>query len=244
MTDYTILDAGPDSIGNQEAYQIYFEGTDDNGVSMDLIYMAMQGDNPFGCYSVLGAYPKGDEAGREEVNGIIQTFQSKGVPDTTYSMWYSENIGIKIIIDDAAAQGSVWETEIPLADGVAEVLVVYPTEAAMEAGLGNIDSPDSGWVEVGYVSEYGYQTQEELLDAHADSAEAANGTVGERYTADVGGIKWLCQDYTIGSGNFSSGAAVIDGQCFYLSAMYNASNQETVTALSNQILASVRPWEE
>ena len=244
VTDYTILDAGPDSIGNQEAYQIYFEGTDDNGVSMDLIYMAMQGDNPFGCYSVLGAYPKGDEAGREEVSGIIQTFQSKGVPDTTYSMWYSENIGIKIIIDDAAAQGSVWETEIPLADGVAEVLVVYPTEAAMEAGLGNIDSPDSGWVEVGYVSEYGYQTQEELLDAHADSAEAANGTVGERYTADVGGIKWLCQDYTIGSGNFSSGAAVIDGQCFYLSAMYNASNQETVTVLSNQILASVRPWEE
>ena len=25
VTDYTILDAGPDSIGNQEAYQIYLE---------------------------------------------------------------------------------------------------------------------------------------------------------------------------------------------------------------------------
>lgn len=60
VTDYTILAAGPDSIGSQEAYQIYFEGTDDDGVSMEMIYMAMQGNNPFGCYSLLGAYPKGD----------------------------------------------------------------------------------------------------------------------------------------------------------------------------------------
>ena len=77
---------------------------------------------------------------------------------------------------------------------------------------------------------------------HTDTAEAAGGTVGRRYTVTMGGVEWLCQDYTIGSYNFSSGAAFIDGQCFYLSAMYNASNQEAVTALSNQVLASVRPW--
>ena len=242
VTDYTILAADSDSIGGQEAYQIYFEGTGNDGVSMDMIYMAIQGNSAFGCYTLFGAYPKGDEAGKEEICKIMQTFQSNGIPDTTYSMWYSENIGIKIIIDDAIALGSVWETEIQLEDSVAEVIVIYPTEAAKEAGLGNIDSPDSGGIEVGYVSEYGYQTPEELLDAHADSAIAAGGTVGERYTAALGGAEWLCQDYTIGSFNFSSAAAVIDGQCFYLSAMYNASNQEAVTTLCNQVLASVRPW--
>lgn len=136
----------------------------------------------------------------------------------------------------------MWETEIALENGVAEMIVIYPTEAAKEAGLGNTDSSESGGVEVGYASQFGYNTPEELLDAHADTAEAAGGTVGERYTVAMGGAEWLCQDYTISSYNFSSGAAVIDGQLFYLSAMYNASNQEAVTALSNQVLASVRPW--
>ena len=241
VADYTILAAGSDNIGGQEAYQIYFEGTDADGVSMELIYLAVQGSSAFGCYSLLGAYPKGDEAGKEEVYHILQTFRSNGVPDTTYSMWYSENIGIKIIIDDSMALGSVWETEIELANGTAEIIAIYPTEAAKEAGLGNIDSPNSGGLEVGYVSEYGYSTPEELLNDHANSAAAAGGAAGERYTAVTGGVEWLCQNYTIGSYYFSSAAAVIDGQCFYLSAMYNASNQEAVVALCNQVMASVRP---
>ena len=242
VSDYTILDAGPDSIGGQEAYQIYFEGTDEDGVSMELIYLAIQGSNPFGCYSLLGAYPKGDEAGKEEIRQILQTFESMGVPDTTYSMWYSENIGIKVIIDDSLALGSVWETEIQLENGVAEVIAIYPTEAAMEAGLGNIDTQEAGGVEVGYASQYGYTRPEELLDDHAASAEAADGTVGERYTAAMGGVEWLCQNYAISTFYFSSAAAVIDGELFYLSAMYSDANQEAVVALCNQVMASVRPW--
>lgn len=242
VKDYSILDAGPENIGGQEAYQIYFEGTDSEGVSMELIYLSIEGSKPFGCYSLLGAYPKDDEAGKEEVNKILQTFQSNGIPDITYSMWYSENIGIKIIIDDSIALGSVWETEIPLTNGVARVIAIYPTEAAKEAGLGSIDSPDAGGVEVGYVSVYGYSTPEELLDAHAESAAAAGGIAGERYSAVTGGAEWLCQNYTISSYNFSSAAAYIDGQCFYVSAMYNDSNQEAVTTLCNQVMASVRPW--
>ena len=243
VNDYTTLSSGFDSIGGQETYQIYFEGTDSAGVSMEMIYVAMQGNNAFGCYCVLGAYPKGDEAAKEEVCGIIQTFRSKGTPDTTYSMWYSENVGLKIIIDDSIALGSVWETEIALEDSVAEVIAIYPTEAAMEAGLGNFDSPDTGGVEVGYAYQYGYDTPEELLDAHAETAEMAGGTVGTRYTAALGGVEWICQDYTINSFSFSSAAAVIDGECVYLSAAYTASNQEAVTTLSNQVLASVRPWQ-
>ena len=75
----------------------------------------------------------------------------------------------------------------------------------------------------------------------AAAAAAAGGTAGERYTAVTGGVEWLCQNYTIGSYYFSSGAAVIDGQCIYLSGMYSDSNQEAVVALCNQVMASVRP---
>ena len=112
----------------------------------------------------------------------------------------------------------------------------------MDAGLGNVDSPDAGGVEAGYVSEFGYTTPEELLDDHAASVAASGGAAGERYTAVTGGAEWLCQNYSIGSYYFSSGSAVIDGQCFYVSAMYNDSNQETVVALCNQVMASIRSW--
>lgn len=241
VADYTIHSAEYGAVGGRDAYRVYFEGTDAAGVSMDMLYLAVQGENPFGCYIILGAWSKGDEAGGQEIGDILQCFRCNGVPDITYSMWYSENIGIKFIIDDSLAIGSVWETEIQLENGVAEIIAIYPTEAAMEVGLGDISSPDSGGVEIGYVSEYGYSTPEEMLDGNADSVEASGGIVGQRYAADSGGVEWLCQNYSIGSFDFSSAAAVIEGRVFYLSAMYNDTSQEAVVALCNQVMASVRP---
>ena len=241
VADYTIHSAEYGAVGGRDAYRVYFEGTDAAGVSMDMLYLAVQGENPFGCYIILGAWSKGDEAGGQEIGDILQSFRCNGVPDITYSMWYSENIGIKFIIDDSLAIGSVWETEIQLENGVAEIIAIYPTEAAMEVGLGDISSPDSGGVEIGYVSEYGYSTPEEMLDGNADSIEASGGIVGQRYAADSGGVEWLCQNYSIGSFDFSSAAAVIEGRVFYLSAMYNDTSQEAVVALCNQVMASVRP---
>lgn len=241
VADYTIHSAEYGAVGGRDAYRVYFEGTDAAGVSMDMLYLAAQGENPFGCYIILGAWSKGDEAGGQEIGDILQSFRCNGVPDITYSMWYSENIGIKFIIDDSLAIGSVWETEIQLENGVAEIIAIYPTEAAMEVGLGDISSPDSGGVEIGYVSEYGYSTPEEMLDGNADSVEASGGIVGQRYAADSGGVEWLCQNYSIGSFDFSSAAAVIEGRVFYLSAMYNDTSQEAVVALCNQVMASVRP---
>lgn len=241
VAHYTIHSAEYGAVGGRDAYRVYFEGTDAAGVSMDMLYLAVQGENPFGCYIILGAWSKGDEAGGQEIGDILQSFRCNGVPDITYSMWYSENIGIKFIIDDSLAIGSVWETEIQLENGVAEIIAIYPTEAAMEVGLGDISSPDSGGVEIGYVSEYGYSTPEEMLDGNADSVEASGGIVGQRYAADSGGVEWLCQNYSIGSFDFSSAAAVIEGRVFYLSAMYNDTSQEAVVALCNQVMASVRP---
>lgn len=241
VADYTIHSAEYGAVGGRDAYRVYFEGTDAAGVSMDMLYLAVQGENPFGCYIILGAWSKGDEAGGQEIGDILQSFRCNGVPDITYSMWYSENIGIKFIIDDSLAIGSVWETEIQLENGVAEIIAIYPTEAAMEVGLGDISSPDSGGVEIGYVSEYGYSTPEEMLDGNADSVEPSGGIVGQRYAADSGGVEWLCQNYSIGSFDFSSAAAVIEGRVFYLSAMYNDTSQEAVVALCNQVMASVRP---
>ena len=86
------------------------------------------------------------------------------------------------------------------------------------------------------------QIAKELLGVQEETMEIVGGTFGTQYTAVMGGVEWLCQDYTFGSYQISSAAAFIDGQCFYLSAMYTSSNQQAVMTLSNQVLASVRAW--
>lgn len=64
VADYTIHSAEYGAVGGRDAYRVYFEGTDAAGVSMDMLYLAVQGENPFGCYIILGAWSKGDEARR------------------------------------------------------------------------------------------------------------------------------------------------------------------------------------
>ncbi|MCI6669192.1 MAG: hypothetical protein MSE71_00860 [Christensenellaceae bacterium] len=99
---YRILTAGSDMVGNAEAYQIYFEGSDSDGISVDIIVMAVDGYN-FGCYFIVAAYAKGDEAAEAEVHTIIQSFKSKGMSDTTYKVYYAERAGVKVAIDTSLA---------------------------------------------------------------------------------------------------------------------------------------------
>ena len=43
VSDYQILAAGPDQVGSAGAYQIYLEGTDSEGVSNEVVIMAVEG---------------------------------------------------------------------------------------------------------------------------------------------------------------------------------------------------------
>ena len=61
VSDYPILAAGPDQVGSAGAYQIYFEVTDSEGVSNEVVIMAVEGYD-FGCYFIFTYYPKGDKA--------------------------------------------------------------------------------------------------------------------------------------------------------------------------------------
>ena len=36
--------------------------------------------------------------------------------------------------------------------------------------------------------------------------------------------------------------AMIDGECYFVGCMFNDSNKDTITALYNQAMASVRPY--
>lgn len=242
VSDYQFLAAGADQVGNSDAYQIYFEGTDSEGVSMELVAMAVDGYE-FGCYFIITAYPKGDKAAEAEIHSIIQSFKSNGAPETTYKMYYGSKSGVKVIVDDAVAAGRVMDTTVNLGEaGAAAELVIYPTDAAMEAGFGSA-TPDSGIVEIGNAGQLGMSSPEEVLQFQRDVASSAGVSVGETYTSQSGGVEWLCMDWTMNEFTFSVASAMIDGKCYAVSCMFNSSNKDAVVALYQQAMASVRAWE-
>lgn len=244
ISDYRIIDAGSDIVGNRKAYQIYFEGTDSDGYSIELIFFGVEGYNSFGCYYLLGLYPKWDESGKNEIYSILRSFRSNGKVDTSYESWYGPKSGLQIIIDNSLAGGEVVDYWYQAEGNTVYELVIYPTQAAREAGVGNFNSSEAGNVETGYASQLGLYTPEEVIDYNYSICTGAGGTATERYSVNIGGEEWLCQDYSLASYNFSYSAAVIDGECILVGCMYNESNMDDVLLLYRQVLASVRPWEE
>ena len=242
VSNYQILASGPDQVGSRPAYQIYFEGTDSEGVSMDLVIMAVEGYE-FGCYFIITAYPKGDEAAEAEIYSIIQSFESTGAPQTTYKMYYGTKSGVKVILDDAVAQGRVVDTTVNLGDaGAVAELIIYPTQAAMDAGFGSA-TPDSGIVEIGNAGQMGITSREQFIENNRNMAASLGASVGDNYTTQAGGVEWLCVDWTMNEFTFSSAAAMINGKCYAVTCMFNDSNKDIVLDLFGQALLSIRPWE-
>ena len=237
VSDYQILTAGPDQVGNSDAYQIYFEGTDSEGVSMELVVMAVDGYS-FGCYFIITAYPKGDEAAAAEIHSIIQSFYSTGMPDVTYKMYYAEHAGVKVIIDDSLAQGGVADVKCQVdayGIGIVHEMFLYPTQEDSEAALGQ------GYcVEIGKASEFGLSTPEEVIEFN----KTLSGTNNDSYTFSSGGVEWLAYDFTMSDRSFSYASAVIDGECYLVGCVFNDSNKDTIVALYNQATSSLRAWTE
>lgn len=235
VQDYQILTAGPDRVGSADAYQIYFEATDMDGTAMEMVVMAVEGYG-CGCYFLIAAYPKGDEAAAAELQTVLRSFSSKGAPNITHQVYYAERAGIKVIADSALAQGGGADMEVEMnVNGVGTVheLFLYPTQADRNAPIG-----EGCAVEVGKAYEYGLYSPEDVINYN----KRVSGTNNETYTFSSGGAEWLAYDFTISNKNFSCASAVIHGECYLVACMFNAANKDTVVSLYNQAIASVRPW--
>ena len=55
---------------------------------------------------------------------------------------------------------------------------------------------------------------EEVLQFQRDVASSAGVSVGETYTSQLGGVEWLCMDWTMNEFTFSVASAMIDGKCY------------------------------
>lgn len=241
--DHRILAAGPDQVGEAAAYQIFFETTSSKGTKMNHIVMAVEGYE-FGCYFIYAVYSQGDEALETEIHSIIQSFVSKGKPNSTYKMYYGTKSGVKVIVDDAVAEGRVQDTTVSLgtAGAIAE-LVIYPTDEAVNAGFGST-TPDSGIIEVLNANQMALDTPKEVVKYMRKTAGGLGASVGDNYKVQMGGVKWLCVDYSMKNLNFRTASAMIKDKCYSVSCTYTSSNKTEVEKLFNQAMESVHAWEQ
>ena len=81
VSDYQILAAGPDQVGSAGAYQIYLEGTDSEGVSNEVVIMAVEGYD-FGCISSSRAIPRGTKPPKRKSIPLSSPLRATVPPET------------------------------------------------------------------------------------------------------------------------------------------------------------------
>lgn len=126
------------------------------------------------------------------------------------------------------------------------ISVIFDTDLVTlqeKAGSGNLSVEGAGNVEIGEAAHYGAETPEEMLDFTLSLAQLLDCEASDRYTLELGGLEWLCQDYVVQDYTFSYASAMIDEACYVVGCMYDDSTETAVLALYQQALASVRPWE-
>ena len=243
VQNYEVLGTTTTQVNGQDAFLLVFEATDASGTALNVSVVATDGQLGYGCYLLLGAWRADDEAGAEEVGNIMDSFRCNGPAETTYAMWYGEDSGVKVIVDDAITQGRVYDMSMELDIGNVYALYLYPSDEAEKAGSGNLSVEGAGNVEIGEAAHYGAETPEEMLDFTLSLAQLLDCEASDRYTLELGGLEWLCQDYVVQDYTFSYASAMIDEACYMVGCMYDDSTETAVLALYQQALASVRPWE-
>lgn len=243
VQSYEVLGSTDAKVNGQEAFLLVFEASDASGAALNASIVAVESQNGYGCYVLLGAWRVEDEAGAEEVATILDSFRCNGPAETTYAMWYGEDSAVKVIVDDSITQGRVYDMSMELDIGNIYALYLYPTDEAEKAGSGNLSVEGAGNVEIGEAAHYGAETPEEMLDFTLSLAQMLDCEASDRYALELGGLEWLCQDYVVQDYTFSYASAMIDGACYVVGCMYDDSTENAILALYQQALSSVRPWE-
>lgn len=232
ITAYQILDAGADSVGGQDAYQIYFEAENDEGVAMELIILAVNGQNDFGCYFLVGAYPKDDEAGSTELYAVLSSLRSKGTVDTgTHRMFSSEQLGRRFLYDASTIEGNIVEKVVEDVGGAdVPVVLLYPLEGE-----------DLVCIEVQDVDAYA-ETAEEALDFMDRLWENAGAVLGNLTEETIGNNQWKAREISISSDGGCYFVSEIDGRPVVVAANFvdETSAQAVIDALSI-ILVTIQP---
>lgn len=217
-------------VGDSSAYNLCFEMSNESDTaSMNLMFVEGYGA---GCYVIMGGYLKADEAGKAEIDSIIQSFKSNGKPNSGIQLCKAKNAGMKAMVYEKDAKGGVIDnSEYVYGFGDINEMLILPeplnsnstaTVSNVEAIKGSEMYLSSPTAAIGY-----FQI---LLSSSADT-----------YTEHLGGVDWLCFDGTLSGMDCSYASAMIDGECYIVSCIYDDSTEDAVSSLYQSVLSTLRP---
>lgn len=226
--DYSMITTGADTVGSQNAYQIYFTVTED-GVVMEFLIEAVEGQNGFGCYFLLGCYASGDTIGQTEVYEAISSFRCKGPIDISYGVVSDSAAGVKAICDSSKITATKSSSfTLPNGNGGTAMLLYF-----------NSDSNQYIEVEKGNAS--GSNASECMAYLCGIWKDNPNAAIGEAREETIGGIVWQIQEISYNSNSVAVAAADINGQPYVVGMNTDQANESNARAIFADVLSTLRP---
>ena len=225
---YSIQTAGPDTIGGQDAYQIYFSATDDGAV-MDFVVEAIEGQNNFGCYFLIGCYSSGDTQGQTEVYASIASFRCTGPIDISYGVVSDSTAGVKVICDTS------------LIASTKNSAFTLPNGNSGTAMLLYFSSDENQYLEVESGSAAGSDASECMSYLCGIWEDNPDATFGEAGNETLGGITWQLQEISYNSNSITIATADINGKPYVVGLITDEANKTNAYSLLADTLATVRP---
>lgn len=225
---YSIITAGPDTIGNQDAYQIYFTITED-GTVMELLVEAIEGQNGFGCYFLLGCYASGDAQGQTEIYEAVSSFRCKGPIDISYGVVSDSAAGVKAICDTGSITGTKSSS------------FTLPNGNSGTAMLLYFNSDSNQYIEVEKGSAAGNNASECMAYLCGIWKGNPNATIGEERQETIGDVIWQIQEISYNSYSVAIATADINGQPYIVGMNTDQANESNARTLFADVLSTVRP---
>ena len=225
---YSIQTAGPDTVGNQEAYQIDFSVTKDGAV-MNFIVEAVEGQNGFGCYFLLGCYSTDDAQGQIEIYDAITSFRCKGPIDISYGVVSDSAAGVKAICDTSAITGTKSSS------------FTLPNGNSGTAMLLYFNADPNQYIEVEKGSAAGNNASECMAYLCGIWKGNPNATIGEARQETIGGVIWQIQEISYNSYSVAIATADINGQPYIVGMNTDQANESNARTLFADVLSTVRP---
>ena len=229
VTGYKILSREYRKIGERNSYQVQFDATESGGSTMEFLVAFIEGQNGFGCYNAIAAYPQGDAAAQEKLRSSVESFQCLGPAGTDYKLFSDEKLSFRFMY----AEGEP-DLEFNVEDGIL---------TAVSAAGG-----DYFTLTVSAFPSAGSGAAAQILAQAAQGLDAVYPGIeqlGEQKTLEAGGMGWMVQNYASEGEEIavylSYAASIWQDQAYLIIFTSNQEAQLGENRLMTDIMGSLRP---
>ena len=226
ITGYEILSQNYQQIGEAQSYQVRFSAAESGGTAREFVAALIESQNEFGCYSVVGSFPQGDDSAREEIEAAIRSFRSNGPASTIFLRFCDESLPFQLLYWENGEEVTfrvIDETRLEMSNSAADIHV----EVQCRPVGGTINK--EAWMDA---------IVEEFVNVEGFELRGSRG----EYKS--GGISWIVDSYTFSAEGQPFYMDIYGGECDgYVFVIYTlATTEENMyTSILLNTLGTVRP---